>query len=76
MGSTGYLRYDIMARTPIYFRYLKAVKAAKFLGMTIDHFLTLAETKEFPQRVFFGHGDRWNEQELMEWKNENSNRNK
>ena len=76
MGSFRQAWCNIMARTPIYFRYLKAVKAAKFLGMTIDHFLTLAETKEFPQRVFFGHGDRWNEQELMDWKNENSNRNK
>lgn len=64
-----------MARTPIYFRYLKAVKAAKFLGMTIDHFLTMSENPDFPQRVYFGHGYRWNEQELMEWKNENSNSN-
>lgn len=55
---------------------LRATEASKFLNLTIDEFLRLIEIDGFPKRIDFGVGKRWSKQELREWKNENSNRNK
>ena len=55
---------------------MRATEASKFLNVTIDEFLRLVEIDSFPKRIDFGAGKRWSKQELREWKNENSNRNK
>lgn len=49
--------------------YLKAVEAAKFLGLGISDFLNSVRDGTIPKSHFFGLGYRWNLKELEDYKN-------
>lgn len=54
--------------------FLKAIDAAKFLGVTISDFLDGVRSGKYPQPEFMGVGNRWNLLQLETWKHENQRR--
>jgi len=53
-----------MSRFP---KYIKAVQAARMLGLTITDFLEGVRNKSLPQPHYMGVGNRWSEEEIKDF---------